>query len=307
MSDWCKLDFNDDDRVLSRKGHLSRPGRPVTYGTEKDYLIAAWVLEQREQQLLVTVDNICNQARVIVGKEDFLTSRNWAEAFMKRQDLVLCAKTSVAQKLPAELKAKISAFHEFVKQRRDKDDFDDMYIINMDKTLMFFDLLLGKTVDFKGTKSIHIRTTISEKRHLTVVLAVSAAGDVLPPMIIFKGKRALNIQTPPGWIVCVQEKAWMDKERMLRWIKDIYLRHTEKERSLLVMDPFHAHLTDNVKKCLRKGNTVPAIIPGVCTSKIQPLDVSINKLFKADLQRSWATYIRSTAEKVQQMEILYKD
>ena len=131
---------------------------------------------------------------------------------------------------------------------------------------------------------------------------MSAAGDVLPPMIIFKGKRALNIQTPPGWIVCVQEKAWMDEELMLRWIKDIYLRHTDKERSLLVMDSFRAHLTDNVKKSLRKGNTVPAIIPGGCTSKIQPLDVSINKPFKGDLRRSWATFILSTAEKVQQAD-----
>ena len=132
--DWCKLDFNDDDRVLSRKGHLGRPGRPITYGTEKDYLIAAWVLEQREQQLPVTVDDICNQTRVIVGKEDFLTSRNWAEAFMKRHGLVLCAKTSVAQKLPNEVEAKIYVFHEFVKQRRDEDDFIDKYIINMNKT-----------------------------------------------------------------------------------------------------------------------------------------------------------------------------
>ena len=82
------------------------------------------------------------------------------------------------------------------------------------------------------------------------VLAVSAAGDVSPPMIIFKGKKALNIQTPPGCIVCVKEKAWLDEERMLRWIKDMYLRHTEKEHSLLVIDSFRAHLTDNVKKCL---------------------------------------------------------
>lgn len=41
VSDWCKLDFNDDDRVLSKKGHLAKTGRPITYGTEKDYLIAA--------------------------------------------------------------------------------------------------------------------------------------------------------------------------------------------------------------------------------------------------------------------------
>ena len=180
-------------------------------------------------------------------------------------------------------------------------------IINMDETPMYFDLLLGKTVDFKGTKSIRIRTTSSEKRHLTVVLAVSAAGDVLPPMIIFKGKRAFNIQTPPGWIVCVQEKAWMDEERMLCWIKDIYLRHTEKERSLPVMDSFRVHLTNNIKKCLRKGNTIPAIIPGGCTSKIQPLDVSITSCSRVICREAGLLTSVQQRKRCSKRTILYKD
>lgn len=130
---------------------------------------------------------------------------------------------------------------------------------------MYFDLLPGKTVHKKGEKNVLIRTTGSEKRHCTVVLTVAANGEVLPPMIIVKGKRALKFDVPSGWIVTVQEKGWMDENLMLRC--DIYLKYTKKDRSLLVLDSFHGHLTDKVKKAFHKGNSVMALIPGRCTSK----------------------------------------
>ena len=149
--------------------------------------------------------------------------------------------------------------------RREEDEFDDNLIINMDETPVYFDLVPSKTVNQRGSKSVLIRTTGSEKRHFTMVLAVAAGGDVLPPMVIFKGKRELNIPTPPGWIVTVLDKGWMDESLMLRWIRDIYLKHTKKDRSLLVLDSFRGHITESVKKACRKGNTVMAVIPGGCT------------------------------------------
>jgi len=48
-----------------------------------------------------------------------------------------------------------------------------------------------------------------------------------------------------------------------------------------VLDSFRGHTVDNVKNRLIEKNTNIAIIPGGCTSKLQPLDVSINKSFKS--------------------------
>ena len=75
---------------------------------------------------------------------------------------------------------------------------------NMDETPAYFDICPSTTVARKGEKSIIIRTTGAEKRHLTIVLSCAANGALLPPMIIFKGKRALkDIVAPPGFIVTV--------------------------------------------------------------------------------------------------------
>ncbi|WAQ99389.1 hypothetical protein MAR_023762 [Mya arenaria] len=82
-------------------------------------------------------------------------------------------------------------------------------------------------------------------------------------MMIFKGNCELNLQHSPNWLVCVQEKGSMDEKLMIRWVKEVYLPFTEKDRSMLVLDSFSAHLTETVKKTRRRDNCVLAVIPGV--------------------------------------------
>ena len=67
-----------------------------------------------------------------------------------------------------------------------------------------------------GAESVTISHTGSTKRRLTVVLTVSAAGDMLPTKVIFKGKRALKLQVPSGWMVTVHPKGWMDENLLTR-------------------------------------------------------------------------------------------
>ena len=52
---------------------------------------------------------------------------------MGRNNLVLRAKTSMAQKLPSDLEEKIVSFHSFIRKHREIDGFDDVYMINMDE------------------------------------------------------------------------------------------------------------------------------------------------------------------------------
>jgi len=56
------------------------------------------------------------------------------------------------------------------------------------------------------------------------------------------------------------------------------------EPSLLVLDSFRGYLVDSVKLRLKEENTTMAVIPGGCTSRLQPLDVAVNKSFKMYLR-----------------------
>jgi hypothetical protein len=53
---------------------------------------------------------------------------------------------------------------------------------------------------------------------------------------------------------------------------------------MLILDSFHGHTTEEVKKTLKSRNTDQVIIPGGLTSMLQTLDVCINWLFKAALK-----------------------
>lgn len=64
--------------------------------------------------------------------------------------------------------------------------------------------------------------------------------------------------------------------------REIYLKQMKKDQFMLVLDSFREQLTEKVKKALRCGHTVQsAVILGGCTSKLQQLDVSIDKLLNA--------------------------
>ena len=99
-----------------------------------------------------------------------------------------------------------------------------------------------------------------------------------PGLVIFKGNCPLDIQE--GFFIRVQEKAWMDESLLLEWIELVWEPATESQRAYWIRS-MHMHLTPAVKRKLKDINTVPVVIPGGCTSKVQPLDVSLNKTFKS--------------------------
>lgn len=124
-------------------------------------------------------------------------------------------------------------------------------------------------------------------------------------MVIFKGKTKRSIKGlygKGGAVIVHQKKAWMDEVIMKQWIKDIWQVYTKKKPSLLFLDTFTAHLTSEVQDLFKKSNTTVIIIPGGCTSVLQPLDVSINKPFKDYLRRSWMEYMVDETERTKEVK-----
>ena len=118
-------------------------------------------------------------------------------------------------------------------------------------------------------------------------------------MIIFKGtteKTIQNLRVPEGFLIKMQEKAWMDERLMHVWV-DIWLKHTivmsEKlgfENSLLTFDAFSAHKTNETQGKLIEKETDILMIPTGFTSKCQPMDACINNPFKVILRKCWVEY-----------------
>ena len=63
---------------------------------------------------------------------NFNASNGWVKGFMRRHNLVLRAKTSIAQQLPMDLENKIGEFRRQVNHVRQNGDFPYELIGNMD-------------------------------------------------------------------------------------------------------------------------------------------------------------------------------
>jgi hypothetical protein len=81
-------------------------------------------------------------------------------------------------------------------------------------------------------------------------------------------------------------------------------------KSLLMLDSCRAHMIPETKTIVNKYSKM-AVIPGGLTKNLQPLDITVNKPFKDQLQAKWENWIMGGIDeynKTGQMKRLsYKD
>ena len=121
-----------------------------------------------------------------------------------------------------------------------------------------------------------IRTSGSEKRHVTVVLSFEADGFILPPMITIWNKTnqtIKDIEAPEGFVLVTQEKTWMNEPLMFISFDQVWKSYAEKKkqkeldfnRLLIVYDAFKAHTTDDLKAVLSINSTNLIMVTLGCT------------------------------------------
>jgi hypothetical protein len=82
-----------------------------------------------------------------------------------------------------------------------------------------------------------------------------------------------------GIEVTASPKAWMNEQCLQEWLCKVWGTFSFSKR-FLIWDSFRAHTMDSIKNQVTALNTVQAIIPGGCTSCVQPADVCWNYPFK---------------------------
>jgi hypothetical protein len=162
--------------------------------------------------------------------------------------------------------------------------------VNGDETNCDWAVPPKKTLESRGKKSVEAEGATSSARS-TVLLCVTASGVKLDPFLIFSGSKKGPIRVkelkeligyPDGIKYTTQNKAWMDEETMLEWIEAVWKPFTKERLGLflLILDEAKAHMTAKVVQAISKCRTILEIIPGGYTSKLQVLDVGVNRPFK---------------------------
>ena len=137
------------------------------------------------------------------------------------------------------------------------------------------------------------QTSDWDKRQGTIQLTVFADGvPRVKPLIFFRGKGIgptiiTEMRTYDHRVVVkFNPTAYANSENIVSWLDEQLVPVLEGQPTLLALDLFSGHKTDEVLDTMKANDITVSVIPGGCTGLIQPLDVSINRPFKDILKVS---------------------
>ena len=286
IRDWKKkknmLQEISTSKNSKKRIHLEGWGRkPLS--NEMEETLLEWIMERLLKMLRVSRKIIRKKALLIYEDlkhtapdhydENFEATTGWLFKFMKRNNLSLRRKTSVAQKNPDLLISKIVSYILRVRRLRMKYSYQPSDIIAFDETL-----------DVVGKKTVSMKTTGHGKCRVTAGLAAKSDGTKLKPIIVFKGAKREAKQLQKEYknkcFIATSTNGWMDTDLTLSWVNTV-LGQFSFRRRLLAWDIYECHLMSLVQKSLKTKKIDAVFVSGGCTKYIQAPDVSWNKPFKA--------------------------
>jgi DDE superfamily endonuclease len=183
-------------------------------------------------------------------------------------------------------------------------------VINMDQTGVHLAPVDNRTYESRGAKDVRL-IGAEDKRQITVCIASSLDGDMLPPQLIFQGT---TVQCHPPLTAAAEdafvhlthsENHWSNQETMQQYIREVIvpyaermqLKHTLQNKShiVLVLDVWAVHKSEEFRRFLR--TSFPHIhlvyVPANCTSQLQVADVMLQRPFKHGIRQHFNIWAAS--------------
>ncbi|MES9880141.1 MAG: hypothetical protein ABW185_04590 [Sedimenticola sp.] len=263
-------------------------GKRVGYPDIEENLLA-WFNERRSAGIRVTGKALKYEALRLHkagGNQSFKASCGWFRRFKTRNNISFRRTTHVAQHSRELTDDRVDNFLRFTIKMRKLRDYSDSEIANMDETPVWMEMPGKVTLNEKGANSVTVSSTGHEKEKLTVTLGAYADGTKMAPLVHLPGVRPLPKEDIPSGVVVYMcgsgKKSWANEQSIIFWLNKLFGGKHKRRRRLLVWDAFRGHLTAKVKDHVRNAcNADLCVIPGGCTCRLQPADVSWNKPFKA--------------------------
>ncbi|XP_063400328.1 uncharacterized protein LOC134684939 [Mytilus trossulus] len=225
-------------------------------------------------------------------------TNTFATSLLRRMRIVKRKGTKAVKHLPNDFDDIRQEYISKINNVREKHNIPDTLIINWEQTGC--QLVPGGdwTMEKKGTQQISI-SGLDDKRQITLLLAVSMSGDLLPPQLIYPGKtdRCLpkGVDFPSTWDVICTETHWSNEDTMMQFVNKVIVPYVDEirdsmplnnsttQKAIAIFDVFKAHRGERLLNLLKDNDIVPLFVPA-CTDRLQPLDLSVNREYKEQLK-----------------------
>ncbi|CAC5388774.1 unnamed protein product [Mytilus coruscus] len=172
----------------------------------------------------------------------------------------------------------------------------DQYYDLLESTLKRLDLMndptrinncdeSGFSGHLNGTKKVivpkHIRhpyqTQVNISGHITLLLAISAAGQTPPPLVIFSGalpRDDYSTGIPDSWLFEKTESGFVNSDLYMNWFNNAFLPSIGRKRPVLLIHDNHVtHLSTYAIDAARDNGVDLLFFPSHSSHLLQPLDV----------------------------------
>ena len=132
--------------------------------------------------------------------------------------------------------------------------YDPSSIYNMDESGFAVGTSQSSRVLVNVRDKVSWKVVSGRQEWVTAIECVSAAGQALPPLVIFKAKHLntawIPAQAPPEWRFSTSKSGWTSDSYAYEWLTTVFEPQTRQSqagaRRLLVLDGHGSHITANV-------------------------------------------------------------
>lgn len=315
-----KIGFNEACRLYSIpkptfRRHLrglnktSKFGRPNDMTREMENELAQHILNMESAFFGLTVTDARKLAYQFAekyhlphrfNKEKEIAVKKWFARFMKEHPILslrVPEPTSMARRKGFN-KERVNEFFDKYEEILEKSKFTADKVYNVDETALSTVHKPSKVIAQKGKHQVGAR-----ERGLTTtcVCVMNAAGEYIPPMLIYKRVRMLEMLkrgAPPNTLFGCSKNGWITSELFVQWlqhfIKCTKLEKSDQKQMLLLLDGHSTH-TKNLEaiELARDYGIVMLSFPAHTTHRLQPLDRSFFKSLKSNYNQAASSWLRS--------------
>lgn len=181
------------------------------------------------------------------------TGKEWSQQFLHRhpQLKTIIVRSIEASRLKETTPEIVGKFFEIFKNTVQEEGILDENIYNMDESGNSIGTIQAARAIIDSAVPMTYYAEPGRQEWVTTVECISADGNSIPPLIIFKGENSngqwVPRNAPIGWRISCNSKGWTSNDHGLKWLQECFEPSTREKangrKRILLCDGHNSHIT----------------------------------------------------------------